>query len=371
MAPAILLERDGGNWFIRVPRLGSVDARLRVVAAEAGGDLPDVSGKVHAEGDGVRFVPDFPFEPGVRFRAILERGGGEAEVADLTVPREAAGLPPEVAQVFPSGDLLPENLLRFYVRFSQPMRRGRAADNIAILGPDGRPAADVLYRPPVELWDKSMTCLTVLLDPGRLKRGVGPNRVLGPPLRAGLRYTLVVGEGIAGADGLGLARAFRKSFEVTEAVREAIEIGRWRVQAPVAGGRGPVELDFPRALDWAELRDGILVACEDGRRLGGRIDVGPDERSWAFTPHAPWRTGVYRLSISAELEDVCGNTLDAPFDRSLKSAGQTDRAMRAGSLSFQVNATVSQARTASPPAPAASPARRSRRDSSRAAGPPA
>jgi hypothetical protein len=118
--------------------------------------------------------------------------------------RERSLLATEVEKVFPSSDALPENLLRFYVYFSNSMQRGRAEAEIALLGPDGEPASDTLYRVPVELWDRSMKCLTVLLDPGRLKRGVGPNRELGPPLKAGQVYTLAVGAGILDLSGRGL-----------------------------------------------------------------------------------------------------------------------------------------------------------------------
>ena len=69
-------------------------------------------------------------------------------------------------------------------QISSSMQRGRVRSEISLLGPDGKPALDVLYRAPVELWDRSMRQLTILLDPGRLKRGVGPNRELGPRSRA-------------------------------------------------------------------------------------------------------------------------------------------------------------------------------------------
>src|SRR6516162_9346773 len=114
---------------------------------------------------------------GVPFCAILDlcelRQPGLTDVKTLAFssPEETATSETKVSHVYPWNDVLPENLLRFYVRFSNPMRRGRAEENIEILGPNGRSAPDVLYRAPVELWDSSMTCLTVLLDPARLKRG--------------------------------------------------------------------------------------------------------------------------------------------------------------------------------------------------------
>jgi hypothetical protein len=223
-----------------------------------------------------------------------------------------------VLAVFPSGDQLPENLLRFYVSFSESMRRGKADAQIGILGPDGTPASDILYRTPVELWDRDMRCLTVLLDPGRLKRGVGPNRKLGPPLTAGHEYTLVVGAGMTDRSGQRLPEAFSKRFRATEAVRKAIEIDEWVVLAPVPGTVDPLRLIFPAALDWGMLDCSIRVVNRQGQPLGGHRETCRAETQWSFTPTYPWTAGEYRVVVSSELEDVCGNDLFAAFDRDLR-----------------------------------------------------
>ena len=218
-----------------------IECVLRVMVADAGAadveDLPDISGEHEVAGGTVRFIPDCPFEPGVRFRAILDLGAlgqpGLAEVLshEFSFPKEAPVTEPEVSQVFPSSDVLPENLLRFCVRFSGPMQRGRAEANVAILRPDGSPAPDVLYRAPVELWDTSMTCLAILLDPGRLKRGVGPNRMLGPPLRVGERYILAVGPGMIDVHGRPLRQRFTKrSPSVRRSARPLRS--RWNARVP-------------------------------------------------------------------------------------------------------------------------------------------
>src|SRR6516165_1553519 len=252
--PALTVEPDpnGQGWCVSahnlppdlVASVGSgLESLLRVMVADVGAadvdDLPDISGEREVVGGTVRFIPDFPFERGVRFRAILDLSGepGLAEVLthEFSFPKEAPVTQPEVSQVFPSSEALPENLLRFHVRFSRPMQRGRAEANIAVLGPDGSPVLDVLYRAPVELWDSSMTCLTVLLDPGRLKRGVGPNQVLGPPLRSGQRYTLAIAPGMIDTDGCPLREGFSKSFRVSHPVREPIAFERWELRVPATG----------------------------------------------------------------------------------------------------------------------------------------
>ena len=42
--------------------------------------------------------------------------------------------------------------------------------------------------------------------------------------------------------------------------------------------------------------------------------VGPEEKSWRFTPARPWRAGTHRVDVSPDLEDVAGNTPSRPFD---------------------------------------------------------
>jgi hypothetical protein len=233
---------------------GALRSVLRVMVAgaeaESGDDLPDVFGRYETKEDGVRFIPVFPFEPGVSYRATFDpRPIGCRELSDVLtldflLPREQSASPAEVKRVFPSSDDLPENLLRFYVFFSNPMRRARVEAEISVLGPDGGPAADVLYRAPVELWDKSMQCLTILLDPGRLKRGVGPNRELGPPLKVGQEYTLAIGSGIIDSSGRPLREPFHKRFRVGEAVRERVTLEQWRIDPPQTKTRQPLVLTF-------------------------------------------------------------------------------------------------------------------------------
>jgi hypothetical protein len=347
--PALAVEPHpgGAGWCVRASNLGPdpgrrVESLLRVTVADFGasdcadGDVPDLSGDHEVLRDGIRFTPHYPFETGVPFRAILDVPGPVGvKILDFYFPRETATSETEVSHVYPSDDVLPENLLRFYVRFSNPMGRGQAEANIEILGPDGRPVPDVLYRAPVELWDNGMTCLTVLLDPGRLKRGVGPNRRLGPPLRKGERYTLAVGAGVIDAYGRPLRDGFRKSFSVAEPVRERIAVEAWDILPPLMGSREPLELGFPRPLDWAQLWRGITVASETGQTVGGRIDIDAGETRWRFTPDAPWQRGAHSVRVAPGLEDVCGNTPYAPFDGALRSAEEMGIETAVSSISFE------------------------------------
>jgi hypothetical protein len=319
---------------------------FRVSVAEPGpsiGDsLPDVLGRYQMLEDGVRFVPYFPFERGLSYRATFDpRPLACSELLDVltlefSLPRETRVLPPKVEHIFPSSDSLPENLLRFYVCFSNSMQRGRVETEISLLGPDGEPAPDVLYRPPVELWDKSMRYLTVLLDPGRLKRGVGPNRELGPPLKAGQVYTLAVGAGMTDLSGSQLPETVYKRFHVTDAAREPIAVEQWEILPPATDSRQPLVLMFPRPLDWALLSHTITIASTCEQSIDGRIVIDQCERRWSFTPTSPWAAASYHVRVASSLEDVCGNSVVAAFDRSLRSGSDLTYAVASRSIPFHL-----------------------------------
>lgn len=305
--------------------------------------LPDVCGRYVLFEDEVQFIPHFPFERNVKYRAIFDpRPLGAplmAELLDLEflIPSEEnAPAPTEVTHVFPSSDILPENLLRFYVCFSNSMQRGRALEEIFLLDPLGRPVADALYRPPVELWDRSMRHLTVLLDPGRLKRWVGPNLELGPPLKVGQSYTLEIGSGMIDLYGRPLREIFRKHFVAADAVREQISIEHWEILPPLTGAREAIALMFTSPLDWALLWQTITIESADGLVIDGQAVVDQQERRWSFTPTSPWIAGVYHIRVGSSLEDVCGNSVSGAFDKPLRKDPHTGAQRNGSSLSFQL-----------------------------------
>jgi hypothetical protein len=242
----------------------------------------------------------------------------------------------EVTHVFPSCSILPENLLRFYVCFSNSMQRGRALDEIALLDSDRQPVADALYRPPVELWDRTMRCLTVLLDPGRLKRWVGPNVALGPPLKPGQEYTLEIGSRIVDQHGRSLGETFRKQFLVSDPVRQRINLQNWKVLPPTTGSRETLVLSFPTPLDWALLLRTITIESRDGSVINGQVVVDQGERRWSFTPKSSWAPGGYHIRVDPELEDVCGNDISGPFDRLLKADADPPGRVEHSMLQFEL-----------------------------------
>jgi hypothetical protein len=74
---------------------------------------------------------------------------------------------------------------------------------------------------------------------------------------------------------------------------------------------------------WALLWRTITIASEGGQPMDGRIAIDQGERRWSFTPTSSWTARSYSVRIASSLEDVCGNSLLAAFDRPLRSAGDS------------------------------------------------
>ena len=71
----------------------------------------------------------------------------------------------------------------------------------------------------------------------------------------------------------------------------------------------------------------IRVTTDDGRNIVGSIDVSAGERSWSFTPGAPWAMASILVDVSPTLEDVAANNfqdlLDHPASGVIKSRSVT------------------------------------------------
>lgn len=143
----------------------------------------------------------------------------------------------EVTAIYPTSDVLPENLLRLYVHFSTPMRRGQVRESIKLMGENGEKIINPFLNLAIELWDRDERRLTLLLDPGRIKRGVGPHVQAGAPLQRGKRYTLVISQDMKDYRGKTLDRTFTKSFFIQAPIRLALLPGKWITGLPKAKSR--------------------------------------------------------------------------------------------------------------------------------------
>jgi hypothetical protein len=298
------------------------------------GDVPPMLGTYQASSDRLVFTPRFPvaLSDGLHYRAVF-KGGAAPQQWDLQGTRLITSASTRVTQVYPTTDILPSNQLKLYLYFSAPMRRGGVWQHIRLLDDTGKKVELAFLEIDQELWDPDNRRLTVLFDPGRIKRGVKPQMDTGSAIVEGRRYTLVVDKELRDAKGSELAEAFHKEFRGGPALRAGVDLKAWKITPPAAGSRAPLQIDFPRPLDYGLLEHVIRVQGVAGE-IAGSVSIDAQETRWRFTPSEPWRAGTLNLVIDMALEDLAGNRIGRPFDVDLINQ-PTDR-ITAATTSLQI-----------------------------------
>jgi hypothetical protein len=234
--------------------------------------------------------------------------------SSLLLPERPVISSASVTEIYPTATELPENLLKFYLLFSAPMSGGHIYDYIHLLNDKGQPVELPFLEIDEELWNPSMTRLTLFIDPGRIKRGVAPLEEVGPALEDGRRFTLVIDSAWRDAKGAPLKAPYRKSFQVIQPDRTPIDLQRWKITAPVAGSNQPLFVRFDRPMDFALAQRVIRVGTGTKEMLEGTVALQEQERTWLFTPVRPWARGPHELLIQTTLEDLAGNNIGKSFE---------------------------------------------------------
>ncbi|MGH9840062.1 MAG: Ig-like domain-containing protein [Blastocatellia bacterium] len=295
----------------------------RMLAVHAGSpDLPPMLGAYRVHDGKLRFEPQFPLEPGVVYTAIFrpDQLPGKASrrdnaiTATFQLPPQNATPTTTVTHIYPSAETAPENLLKFYIQFSAPMRRGNIYDYIRLEDGAGKAVELPFLEIDEELWDPAMTRLTLFIDPGRIKRGVKPLEEIGPSLEEGKSYRLVIDRAWRDGAGNPLKEEFQKAFRVGPADREPPDHKRWQVSPPQAGTREPLVVRFSEPMDAALAQRMISVRSPSDELFAGTVALDDQERRWTFKPDKPWPRGPHQLVIQTTIEDLAGNNIGKPFE---------------------------------------------------------
>ena len=218
----------------------------------------------------------------------------------------AVPAPARVASVAPSGAVVPENLLRFSIRFDTPPQ-GPVLARLALTGRGDRPLPEPFLVQ--ELWSPDGRTLTVLLHPGRVKTGLVAHEERGAILTTGDEVRLML-------DGRAIQR-----WSVGPRDELGPRPAAWRLSTVHAGRRETMTVRLDAAIDALDV--GYLAVVDDRqRRIRGRAMLSEGETAWRFMPAEPWRAGSYRLLVRGTLEDPAGNRVSSRFE--------TDMAARPG-----------------------------------------
>lgn len=224
-------------------------------------------------------------------------------------------------RISPQARVLPANTLRFYIHFPRPGAAHFDRDQLWLLDEEEQVVRDPFLVLSQELWSPDGRRLTVLMEPGRIKRGLGTDPAHDPALVVGRTYSLVV---------TALGQKARHTFRVSDPVLEAVDEACWHFVSPAVGSLDPVVVHFDRVMDAALCEGEIGVLTHSGEVVQTRVSLAPDGTAAQIVPSHPWSGGGHCLVVSERLEDVCGNRLGEALDHDLMTGGRS----RAGTIKF-------------------------------------
>jgi hypothetical protein len=223
--------------------------------------------------------------------------------------------------ISPEAKVLPANTLRFYIHFSRPGEAHFDREQLRLINEEGQVVPDPFLVLSQELWSHDGSRLTVLMEPGRIKRGMGEDPSHEPAFVVGRTYSLVI---------TALGQTARHTFRVSDPVLEAIEETGWRIVSPNVGSLDPAILHFDRVMDAALCEDEIGMMTTSGEVVQTHVSLSPDGTTMEFIPKRPWSAEEHSFVVSDRLEDVCGNRLGEALDHDIGAIGRP----RAGMINF-------------------------------------
>jgi len=289
-----------------------------------------MAGTFVVDGKALRFWPRFPFAVGMTYAFLAGATNDPTPPTRppllLTRPAKTRRPSTVVTNIYPTADRLPVNTLRFYVHFSAPMSEGLVGAAVELLDvASGQVLPGAILPMEPELWDPRRARLTLLLDPGRIKRGLMPHTEAGYPLTPGRPVALVVHRAFLDATGTPLAAGAERRYSVGPAIRQRLEPRSWRIEAVQAGTQLPVRAIFDRPIDHALGLRCLTVIDDAGKPVPGHSTLEAGERVWSFRPASTWNRSAYALLVAAALEDVAGNSVIRIFDRDLTNRDHRPR----------------------------------------------
>ena len=237
------------------------------------------------------FKPLIPLTAGKEF--LVYRNAVNTDSFILSKKKQ---VPPSVLAFFPSSDTIPENLLKCYLSFSQPMRDINIYDFIVVNDEKGQEIKDVILPLQPALWNKEQTILTLWIDPGRIKRDLIRNKNLGIPLKKGNNYSIMVSQEWQAKNGEKLSYDFRKFFYVSKRDESIPNTSQWVVTSPKQGGTKSLTIEFPESMDYRTTLEGFKIYKGD-QEIKGKTSLRYHETKWVFIPEQPWLMGNYQIKI--------------------------------------------------------------------------
>lgn len=274
------------------------------------GEHRSIIGRSIEKGQGtITFKPLVPFNYDKPYTVIYG-----STILYFTVEQAKDRSAIEVVGIYPNNRQVPANILKWYVRFSQPVNPVKIYDHIHFLDQEGNPIDRSILNLKAPLLSADGTLLTIWIEPGRQKQLLGPNARLGSVFEPHQHYTLHIDGAIKDINGIEMGTSVRHQFIIADTDRVKPTIDDWDVGELQAHTLEPLEIALPEPVDYGSLIDAFGLYYE-GDIVAGSLKYDSNGSSMSFHPEEPWQVGAYTVRIMQHLEDLAGNNLRHLFDR--------------------------------------------------------
>lgn len=278
-----------------------------------------ILGNIELRDDTIVFRPAISFQPGIPY--VIKR---DSKTIYTFSPSDTQQTQPVAEHIYPTSNTLPANLLKFYIRFSEPMAEGDPYSSIHLINASGDTLKEAFLKQLPALWNRDRTVLSLWLDPGRIKRDLNLNRKLGMPLAESNSYRLVIDSTLKSSHGLPLQSGVQREFSAVPADRKKPDTESWNIDFPEGETIQPLVVYFNEAMDYLSTHDRIEISLE-GEPVKGTSSFSNQEKVWIFTPAEAWKGGRYILRADARIEDLAGNNLNRLFDRDINKQSRGEK----------------------------------------------
>jgi len=250
----------------------------------------------------------------------------------LPVPDDYERL--NILNVYPSQHELPANLLKWHLSFSAPISTARVTDLISIIDQNGQIVDRAFLKLETVLLSKDQTVLTLWVEPGRQKRGLGPNKKLGPVFEINKDYTLRVSADLKDRHGVSMLTDYTKSFTIIDAVRTKVNPSSWEIVPPSENEELAIHVTTP--LDYISALHSIALYDWNDQEVTGDWLYSEEDHTITFLPATTWERGDYYIEVQRHLEDIAGNNVNRLFDEQIDHKYDVSDATESINLYFTV-----------------------------------
>ncbi len=289
-------------------------------------ELPVAGNYTEANGK-ICFQPLYPLAEGNSF--VLRTAGYNDTIisiaaAKMAIPTGAS----TVKAIYPLTDTIPENILFFHVRFSQPMKEDRDAwKKVHIINDRGEKIPGTWRQR--SYWLDSGRLLVLMIHPGRVKSGI---HYTGPVFAIGKAYNIQVDSSMEDQYGRPLTASAHHRYVVTEEHHQKL-LACSVPKTVKAGTKEAIEIKFCNGIDHAAACTGIFMYDAAGKSLTCTVQQY-EEYTVRIQPDETWPKGKIQLELSGSLYDCAGNRLNRLFEMKKKNTYLKDQS----SKRFNLNA---------------------------------